>query len=121
MTTNRRVAVMSPQTRLAHARRRHRGRWRPATLDPVDAPTAAALYHRQRARAIASLGLLFALLLGLPLLLSVLPSLDDVRLLGVPASWLALVVVPFPAMVLLAFRHLRRAEHVEDASGEDPA
>ncbi|PRX48752.1 hypothetical protein B0I33_104572 [Prauserella shujinwangii] len=115
MTGNRRVAVTSPQTRLAHARRRHRGRWRPATLDPVEAPVAIALYHRQRAQALAALGALVALVAGLPLLLAAVPGLGDVRLLGVPVSWLALVA-PFPAMVLLGFWHLRRAERIE----EDP-
>jgi hypothetical protein len=45
---------------------------------------------------------------------AVLPVLDDLRLFEVPVSWLALVVLPFPAMVLLARWHLRRAERVED-------
>lgn len=113
MSTSRRVTVTSPQTRLAHARRRYRGRWRPATLDPADAPRAVALYRAQSRRAAVALGLLFTLVFGLPLLLAMLPWLDQVRLFDIPVSWLAPVVVPFPAMVWLGFWHLRRAERVE--------
>lgn len=114
MSNHRRVAVTSPQTRLAHARRRYRGPWRPTTLDPAEAPRAVGLYRVQRFRAMVALALLFALVVGLPLVLAVWPALDDVRVAGVPVSWLAPVVVPFPAMVTLAFWHLRRAEKAED-------
>ncbi|NIJ13307.1 hypothetical protein FHU38_003651 [Saccharomonospora amisosensis] len=113
MSTTRRVTVTSPQTRLAHSRRRYRARWRPATLDPADAPRAVALYRAQSRRAAIALGSLFTLVFGLPLLLSALPWLDQVRLFGLPLSWLAPVAVPFPAMVWLAFWHLWRAERVE--------
>ncbi|PXY27486.1 hypothetical protein [Prauserella muralis] len=114
MSTQRRVAVTSPQTRLAHARRRYRGPWRPTTLDPAEAPRAFALYRVQLRNAVLALVLLCTLLVGLPLLLAALPQLDRLRLLGIPVSWLAIVVVPFPAMVLLAFWHLRRVEQAED-------
>ncbi|MEU6646377.1 hypothetical protein ABZ863_28045 [Saccharomonospora sp. NPDC046836] len=114
MSPHRRVTVTSPQTRLAHARRRYRGRWRPTTLDPAEAPRAVALYRVQLRWAIVTLVLLFALIFGLPLLLAAWPALDEVRLLGIPMSWLAMVVVPFPAMVALAFWHLRRAERAEE-------
>jgi hypothetical protein len=116
MTPHRRVTVMSPQTRLAHVRRRYRGPWRPATLDPVEVPTAISLYRRHRVRALVAVTLLLALIIGLPLLLAALPWLDRVRLLGVPVSWLAMVAVPFPAMVALAFWHLRHAERIEEDS-----
>ncbi|WP_216205073.1 hypothetical protein [Amycolatopsis aidingensis] len=117
MTTNRRVAVTSPQTRLAHARRRHRGRWRPATLDPADAERAVRLYRAQRTRSALALALLFALVFGLPVLLAAFPALDELRLLGIPVSWIAVAVLPFPAMVTLAWWQLRRAERTEDAEG----
>ncbi|MBK1786393.1 hypothetical protein [Prauserella cavernicola] len=112
--TGRRVAVTSPQTRLAHARRRYRGRWRPTTLDPAEAPRAVALYRVQLRRAIGALALLFTLIFGLPLLLAVWPSLGGLRVFGIPASWLIPVAVPFPAMVALGFWHLRRAERAEE-------
>lgn len=114
MSPHRRQVVTSPQTRLAHARRRHRTAWRPPALDPAEVRNALAVYRLQRTRAAVALGALFALLFGLPLLLHAFPSLDEVRLVGVPVSWLALVAIPYPAMVLLAWWQLRRAERAED-------
>jgi hypothetical protein len=113
MTRVRRVAVSSPQTRLAHARGRARGRWRVPALDPGDAERAAALYRRQRAIGLPVLLALAGLLLGLPLVFTAWPALDTVRLLGVPVSWLLLAVLPYPAMALLAFVQLRAAERAE--------
>jgi hypothetical protein len=115
MPASRRVAVMSPQTRLAHSRRRSRGRWRVPKLDPAGAERAAELYRRQRALAVAPLALLFVGIIGLPLVFAIFPALDRLRLLGIPVSWLALAVLPYPALTLLAHWHLRRAEHIEDA------
>ncbi|PXY20363.1 hypothetical protein BAY59_31495 [Prauserella coralliicola] len=112
--TGRRVTITSPQTRLAHARRRYRGRWRPTTLDPAEAPRAVALYRVQLRGAALALGLLLTLIFGLPLLLAMWPQLVDVRVLGIPLAWLAPVLIPFPAMVALGFWHLRRAERAED-------
>lgn len=111
---HRRVAVMSPQTRHAHARRRLRGRWRVPKLDPTSADRAMALYQAQRRRAIAPLILLFTGILGLPVVFQAFPTLDDIRLAGIPLSWIALIVLPYPGLVLLARWHLRRAEHLED-------
>jgi uncharacterized membrane protein (DUF485 family) len=112
---SRRVAVTSPQTRLAHARRRYRGPWRPTTLDPVEAPLAVALYRRQRRRAVIALTAAFTVVFGLPLVLALVPPLGQVRVVEVPVSWLAVAVLPFPVMAVLAFWHLRRAEAEEDA------
>ena len=112
----RRVAVTSPQTRVALTQRRHDRHdrpWRRPQLDPVAAERAVILYRRQRARAITALVLLFALLFGLPLLLAVWPELDAARLAGIPVSWLMLAVLPYPVMALLARWQLRRAEAVE--------
>ncbi|MGH3756543.1 hypothetical protein [Actinophytocola sp.] len=114
MPGHKRVAVMSPQTRLAHSRRRLRGRWRVPKLDPAGAERAAVLYRAQRRLAVAPLVLLFVGMLGLPLVFAVFPALDELRLLGIPVSWLALAVLPYPALTLLAAWHLRRAEHAED-------
>lgn len=114
MSPHRRVAVTSPQTRLAHARRRSRGRWRTPTLDQADAERAIALFRIQRKRAVVAVLWLFALVLLLPVVFAVWPMLDHVRLFDIPVSWLAVVVIPFPAMVLLAGWQLRRAEKPED-------
>jgi hypothetical protein len=111
---SRRVAVMSPQTRHAHSRRRLRARWRVPKLDAADAERALVLYHAQRRRAVAPLILLFAGMLGLPLIFAAFPTLDDARLAGIPLSWLTLAVLPYPTLVLLARWHLHRAERIED-------
>ncbi|WP_420156618.1 hypothetical protein [Nocardiopsis sp. CNT-189] len=117
MERSRRVAVSSPQTRLAHARGRARGRWRVARLDPGDAERAEALYRRQRAQAGVALLLVAVLVSGLPLLLWARPGLDDLRLLDVPVSWLMIGVLPYPAMAALGFWQLLRAERIERAPG----
>lgn len=118
--TGRRVAVTSPQTRLAHARRRYRGPWRPTTLDPTEVPRAIALYRAGRSRALAALAALGALVFGLPFVLWLWPALDEVRVAGVPVSWAAIVLVPFPVMVAVAFWQLFRAERAErDMPGSD--
>ncbi|WP_436497800.1 hypothetical protein [Actinokineospora sp. HUAS TT18] len=111
---SRRVAVTSPQTRLAHARRRVLTAWRPPVLDPSDVQHAMRIYTAQRRRAFLPLILLVLLLLGLPALLAAFPGLDEVRLLGIPVSWLAMATLPYPLMVALAAWQLRRAEQAED-------
>ncbi|QWF82765.1 hypothetical protein [Amycolatopsis sp. CA-230715] len=113
MTRIKRVAVTSPQTRLAHSRRRAPGRWRVPTLEPADAERAARLYREQRRRALPAVALMFALLLVLTVAFTVAPGLDSVRVLGIPLSWLMLAAVPYPAMAWLARWQLRRAERAE--------
>ncbi|MEC3980331.1 hypothetical protein [Amycolatopsis sp. H20-H5] len=115
MSRVRRVAVMSPQTRLAHSRRRSHARSRVPLLQPVDAERAAVLYRVQRRRGVLSLVLIFALLFGLPLLFQLAPGLDSLRLWGIPLSWLMIAILPYPVMALLARWQLRRAERVEDS------
>jgi hypothetical protein len=115
MPGHKRIAVMSPQTRLAHSRRRARGRWRVPKLDAAGEERAVALHRRQLRLAVAPLALLFAGILGLPLLFATFPALDEVRVAGIPVSWLALAVLPYPALALLAGWQLRRAERAEDA------
>lgn len=114
MPAGKRVAVMSPQTRHAHSRRRLRGRFRVPKLDAADAERALSLYRAQRRRAIAPLILMFTGILGLPLVFFLLPALDHTRLAGLPLSWLAIVLLPYPALVLLARWQLHRAERIED-------
>ncbi|MGH3433338.1 MAG: hypothetical protein ACRDQB_10945 [Thermocrispum sp.] len=104
---------MSPQTRLAHSRRRLRGRWRMPRLDLADAERALRNYQLQRRRGVAALVLIGTLLVGLPVMLSLAPWLTELRVAGVPVSWLVLAVLPYPLMTLLAHWQLRRAERVE--------
>jgi O-antigen/teichoic acid export membrane protein len=113
MRQQRRVAVTSPQTRVALAGRRHGVPAAPPHLAPADAERARRIHHRQLRYALTVLGLLGALLLGLPLVLAGAPALDTVRLAGIPISWLAVAVLPFPLMALLAGWQLRKAERAE--------
>ena len=113
MTRQRRVAVTSPQTRLALAGRRTGVPAAPPHLAPADAERARRIHRQQLRYALTVLGLLAALLLGLPVLLAAAAELDEVRLVGIPVSWLAVAVLPYPALVVLAWWQLRRAERTE--------
>jgi hypothetical protein len=113
MKQRRRVAVTSPQTRVALAGRRTGTPASPPHLAPADAERARRIHHRQLRYALTVLGLLWTLLLGLPLVLAGAPVLDTVRLAGIPVSWLAVAVLPFPLMALLAGWQLRKAERAE--------
>ncbi|MGV2384952.1 MAG UNVERIFIED_CONTAM: hypothetical protein LOD86_06750, partial [Thermobifida fusca] len=109
----KRVAVTSPQTRLAHLRGRARGRWRVPRLDADDAERAAALYLAQRRQGLLALILGVVTLVGLPLVLAAWPALDTIRLWTIPVSWLMLAVLPYPALTALSFWQLRQAERIE--------
>lgn len=113
MSGTRRAVVMSPQTRLARHRGGPRRPRRMPRLGTAELERARALRRAQLTRGLPTLGALFALVLGMPLALSALPVLDEIRVAGVPLSWLVLVLVPFPTMSLLALRQLRRAERLE--------
>ncbi|MTE18596.1 hypothetical protein F0L17_05510 [Streptomyces sp. TRM43335] len=113
----RRVKVTSPQTRLALARghRRH-----PQLLPlpaPADAEAARAVFAAQRRTALRTVALLGAVLFGTSGTIAALPVLDRVSLGGVPLSWLVLAVATYPVLLVLAFRHVRRTERVEDRAG----
>ncbi len=113
MNRARRVAVASPQTRLAIARRAPGVRADPPHLAPGDLARARRIHRVQLRRAAVALAWLAATVVGLPVLLDALPGLDAVRLLGVPVSWLAVAVLPYAALTVLAFWHLWRAERAE--------
>jgi hypothetical protein len=118
MRHQRRVAVTSPQTRVALAGRRTGAPFVPPHLAPADAERARRIHHRQLRYALTVLAMLAALLLGLPLVLAGAPALDAVRFVGIPISWLAFAVLPFPLLALLAGWQLRKAERAERSSGE---
>jgi hypothetical protein len=118
MRHQRRVAVTSPQTRVALAGRRTGAPFVPPHLAPADAERARRIHHRQLRYALTVLAMLAALLLGLPLVLAGAPALDAVRFVGIPISWLAVAVLPFPLLALLAGWQLRKAERAERSSGE---
>lgn len=114
MTRNRRVAVASPQTRLDMSRRRSGVRPALPHLAPADLERARRTHRLQLRRAVATLALLALLIIGLPAVLAAFPALDDVRLGGIPVGWIAVAVVPYMFLVVLAAWQLRRAEQAEE-------
>lgn len=114
MTRQRRVAVSSPQTRLVIARRRSGVRADPPHLALPDLERARRMHREQLRRALGAVAALAVLIIGLPLLLAAFPELDAMRLLGIPVSWLAIGVLPYGVLVVLAGWQLRRAEEAED-------
>jgi hypothetical protein len=112
------VAVTSPQTRVALVGRRGPPARAPRLALP-ELERAEEIRRRQLRRAVTALLAGAAFLVGLPLVLDLLPGLDDVRLLGVPVSWLAVAVLPWPVLAGLAWWQLRRAEAIEDGRGDD--
>ena len=113
MTRQKRVAVSSPQTRLAMARRRPGTTSDHPHLAPGDLERARTAHREQLRWALAAVVLLGGLIIGLPVLLAAFPGLDDVRLLGIPVSWLAVAVLPYPLLIMLSRWQLARAEQVE--------
>ena len=108
----RRVAVTSPQTRVALGGRRGPPARAPR-LTPHELARAERIRAVQLRRAVTALLAGGAFLVGLPLLLQLVPALDDVRLFDVPVSWLAVAVLPWPVLTALAWWQLRRAERAE--------
>jgi hypothetical protein len=113
----RRVAVTSPQTRVALGGRRGPPARAPK-LGPAELQRAEEIRRLQLRRAVTALVAGAAFLVGLPLLLDLAPALDRVRLLGVPVSWLAVAVLPWPVLAGLAWWQLRRAEAAEREADE---
>ncbi|MEU6096157.1 hypothetical protein [Streptomyces sp. NPDC047079] len=112
MSRQRRVAVVSPQTRLALARRTAAGRH--LVLPPdFDAPAARRAFRRQRRLAGVTVLALAALLAALPLLIATVPQLGRIRWAGIPLSWLVVGVFVHPLLLLAAVGLLRLAERAE--------
>jgi hypothetical protein len=112
MTKAKRVAVTSPQTRVALSRPRA-GQVELPHLAPGDLERARAAHREQLRWALVSVVLLAGLVIGLPLVLGAVPWLTELRLAGVPVSWLAVAVLPYPLLVALSRWQLSRAERIE--------
>ena len=115
----KRIAVASPQTRLAMARR-SAVRAEAPHLGRADLERARRIRRVQLRAALTALALLTVVVVGLPLLLAALPELDVVRVAGVRVSWLAVAVLPYGGLVAIAVVQLRRADRIERGDGEPP-
>lgn len=107
-----RVTITSPQTRIALAGRRPSAT-RTAPLSPDELRTAVTIRSKQLRRAVIALAVVGLFLVGTPLLIAVAPALTEIRFAGIPVSWLAVGVLPYPALAGIAWWQLRHAERIE--------
>ncbi len=97
---------------------------RPAGTREIDAGTEiGAVYMRSLLREQLRLALLVLAVLvltvgTLPLVFHVWPGLGELRVVGVPVSWLLLGILVYPWLVFLGWRFLRRAEANEQDFAE---
>lgn len=77
-----------------------------------------SLLRDQLAIAVRTLAWIVGGLGLLPLLFWRWPQLADHVVLGVPVAWWLLGVLAYPYLLLVGWRHLRRAERTEDAFTE---
>jgi len=109
----RRVRVVSPRTRAAHA-----SASRPVRHEIDEQTILGEVYMRSLVRLQLRLAigvcLIFTVLLGgLPLILTLEPQLSDVHVLGLPLPWLLLGVVVYPVLIAAAWLYVRQAERNE--------
>lgn len=110
----RRTVVTSPQTRIALTRPRSGPVRRQPRLPAAQAERARRVRRRQLRWALLGLAAGSVLVIGLPLVLALTPGLGQVRWAGVPLTWLAVALLPYPVLVGIAFWQLRGAERIED-------
>lgn len=110
----RREKLTSPQTRIALARGNRPAQHLVSIPGPVDTEAARRLFHAQRRTAVRTVTVLAVLLSGMVGAFVLLPELSQVRLAGVPVSWLLLTVAVYPVLLGLAVWHVRAAERIED-------
>lgn len=110
----RREKLTSPQTRIALARGNRPVQHLQPVPGPVDTEAARALFRAQRRNAVRTVTLLGLLLFGLSGAFALFPTLGDLRLAGVPVSWLLLTVAIHPSLFGLALWHVWSTERLED-------
>ncbi|MEW9529748.1 hypothetical protein [Microbispora sp. NPDC049125] len=108
----RRVVVTSPRTAAAR-RPRH-----PLTREIDEQTQLGEVYMRSLVRTQFRLALFVCTVLacvigGLPLLFLLVPELRAARLLGLPAPWVVLAGLIYPAFVVGAWLYVRQAERNE--------
>lgn len=120
MNRPRRIAVSAPPEPGARARPVGARASPDGTLDPARTATARATRRVQLRRAAVTLACGAVLLFGLPALLSLVPDPGAWRLFGLPLSWIAVAVLPYPLLAGLAWWHLRGAERAERDAAPGP-
>ncbi|MCE3553981.1 hypothetical protein LWC33_21300 [Pseudonocardia sp. RS11V-5] len=113
MSRQRRVAVTSPQTRVALAARRGVSAV-PRSLTGEELRVAARIRRGQLRVAAGTLAAAALLLVGLPVLLGAVPV--ALRVGPFPVVWIAVALLPYPVLAVLAHWQLRRAERTEDGT-----
>jgi O-antigen/teichoic acid export membrane protein len=89
----------------------------------VEVTAHGKVYLRRLIRAQLGLSLLALLAFGgligsLPLLLLLVPTLQDTQVLGVPLPVLALIIPIFPLIVVIGWLYQRRADALDEAFRE---
>ena len=110
-----RVRVTGPPQRVGHRRDRSREIDDQTVLGSV---LMGSLIRSQLRLAMLTLLPVLAFALGVPLAFHLAPGLADVRLLGVPLSWLVLGGLVYPFLFLLGRSYVRRAERNEQDFAE---
>ena len=108
----RRVVVTSPRMR-ASLRQHQYAAHEIGEQTPLGQVYMGSLIRAQLRLAVLVLGVVGALLLGLPLLFATVPELGTVRPLGLPLPWLLLGIVVHPALIAAAWFFVRQAERNE--------
>lgn len=105
--------------RVIVTRPRLRAPGRPSS-EHTDAGTSQvrALMRAQAHLTLVTCGIVFTILMGLPLLFVFAPGLSHIRLFGIRLPWLILCGGVPPVWVAAARRHVRLAERVERAFAE---
>jgi hypothetical protein len=114
----RRVRITSPRTGAA---RRPPARTAAREIDEqtgIGEVYMRSLMHDQLRLTLSVIGVVAAMLGGLPLLFALVPSTRSLDVLGLPLPWLLLGVVVYPVLYGAARFYLRRAERIEAAFTE---
>ncbi|GAB3674294.1 hypothetical protein GCM10027589_44270 [Actinocorallia lasiicapitis] len=112
MIQRERVVVAHPRAQQARV-----ARWRLARdigeQTELGAVFVRSLIRAQLVQALRTVGVVAAVVGGLPLLLAYVPVLARWRLFGLPVSWLLLALCVQPVWIVTGFWHVRRAERIE--------
>lgn len=109
-----RVTVTHPRTNAAERPRRVGvGRRSPAneTLPPIAVDAIVAAQWRLAVRSFAAL---VAVLVSVPLVVTTVPFVRELRPLGVPIAWFAIGIGFFPPFLLLGDRYVRASERIDE-------